>query len=76
MDLEISSFFLIPLDYTSNFASPQSDYHFRITNLFSNMGRPSDHWQGFAVLRSDSEKYKRIQLLLSSANFEYLKNTR
>ncbi|KEY74450.1 hypothetical protein S7711_04488 [Stachybotrys chartarum IBT 7711] len=38
------------------------------------MERPSDHWQGFAVLGSDSDKDKRIQLLLSSANFEYLKS--
>lgn len=36
------------------------------------MERPSDHWQGFADLSSDSDKYQRIQLLLSSANFEYL----
>ncbi|QKX58875.1 uncharacterized protein TRUGW13939_06003 [Talaromyces rugulosus] len=36
------------------------------------MERPSDHWQGFATISSDSDKYKRIQLLLSSANFEYL----
>jgi hypothetical protein len=37
------------------------------------MERPSDHWQGFAILSSYSDKYKQIQLLLSSANFEYLK---
>ncbi|KAK1768680.1 hypothetical protein QBC33DRAFT_610062 [Phialemonium atrogriseum] len=37
------------------------------------MERPSDHWQGFATLTPDSDKYKRIRLLLSSANFEYLK---
>ena len=37
------------------------------------MERPSDHWQGFAVLSSDSDKHERIRLLLSSANFEYLK---
>ncbi|KAM5353573.1 hypothetical protein ACJ41O_000223 [Fusarium nematophilum] len=37
------------------------------------MGRPSDHWLGLAGLDPETEKYKRIQLLLSSANFEYLK---
>lgn len=37
------------------------------------MGKASEHWQGFTVLVSDSDKYKRIQLLFSSANFEYLK---
>ncbi|KAH7019869.1 kinase-like domain-containing protein [Ilyonectria destructans] len=37
------------------------------------MEKPSDHWTGFAGLNSESDKYKRIQLLLSSANFEYLK---
>ncbi|KAI0536545.1 kinase-like domain-containing protein [Xylaria digitata] len=37
------------------------------------MERPSDHWQGFGSLSPGSDKYQRIQLLLSSANFEYLK---
>lgn len=37
------------------------------------MERPSDHWQGFAGLTPNSDKYTRIQILLSSANFEYLK---
>lgn len=32
-----------------------------------------DHWQGFNTLNSNSDKYRRIQLLLSSANFEYQK---
>lgn len=38
------------------------------------MERPSDHWEGFASPSSDSnsDKYKRIQQLLTSANFEYL----
>lgn len=37
------------------------------------MERPSDHWQGFAGFSPDSDTYKRIKLLLSTANFEYLK---
>ena len=37
------------------------------------MERPSDHWQGFAAMSLDSEKHKRIELLLSTANFEHLK---
>ncbi|KAF9768901.1 hypothetical protein IL306_013749 [Fusarium sp. DS 682] len=37
------------------------------------MERPSDGWKGFASLKVGSDKYKRIELLLSSANFEYLK---
>ncbi|KAF2968300.1 hypothetical protein GQX73_g5270 [Xylaria multiplex] len=37
------------------------------------MERPSDHWQGFDSLSPGSDKYQRIQLLLSSANFNYLK---
>ncbi|KAI0513323.1 hypothetical protein F5B22DRAFT_248514 [Xylaria bambusicola] len=37
------------------------------------MIRPSEHWQGFADIDSGSDKYRRIELLLSSANFEYLK---
>ncbi|KAF5697342.1 GDSL lipase acylhydrolase family [Fusarium globosum] len=36
------------------------------------MERPGSSWQGFDNLKPDSEKYKRIQLLFSSANFEYL----
>ncbi|KAM5519308.1 protein kinase-like (PK-like) protein [Fusarium oxysporum f. sp. phaseoli] len=36
------------------------------------MERPSDSWQGFDSLKPDSEKHKRIQLMFSSANFEYL----
>lgn len=35
--------------------------------------RPSDHWEGFADLKSTSDRYKRIQQLLSVGNFEYLK---
>jgi len=37
------------------------------------MARPSEYWPGFANLSTESEKYKRIQLILSSANFEHLK---
>ncbi|KAK4244425.1 kinase-like domain-containing protein [Corynascus novoguineensis] len=37
------------------------------------MERPSDHWQGFAAMSPDSDKHKRIELLLSTANFEHLK---
>ncbi|KAI9657412.1 MAG: hypothetical protein M1821_003094 [Bathelium mastoideum] len=37
------------------------------------MARPSEDWPGLSNLSPDSEKYKRIQLTLSSANFEYLK---
>ncbi|KAJ9424271.1 hypothetical protein FOXG_08792 [Fusarium oxysporum f. sp. lycopersici 4287] len=36
------------------------------------MERLSDSWQGFDSLKPDSEKHKRIQLMFSSANFEYL----
>ncbi|KAG4252944.1 hypothetical protein FPRO04_07008 [Fusarium proliferatum] len=36
------------------------------------MERPSSFWQGFDSLKPNSEKYKRIQLLFFSANFEYL----
>jgi hypothetical protein len=36
------------------------------------MQRPSEHWKGFDTLNPDSDKYKRIQLLLCSANFEHL----
>ena len=37
------------------------------------MARPSEDWPGFTNLSPESEKYKRIQLILSSANFEHLK---
>lgn len=37
------------------------------------MEKPSDHWQGFTSLAPGSDRYKRIQLLISSGNFEYLK---
>jgi len=37
------------------------------------MAAPSEDWQGFAVLDSESERYRRIKLITSSANFEYLK---
>ncbi|KAI9888209.1 MAG: hypothetical protein M1814_001090 [Vezdaea aestivalis] len=37
------------------------------------MARPSEHWSGFAGLPPDSDKYQRIKLLLSSANFKHLK---
>lgn len=36
------------------------------------MQRPSSQWQGFATLNPDSDKYKRIQLLLREADIEYL----
>ncbi|KAJ4309092.1 hypothetical protein N0V84_011711 [Fusarium piperis] len=37
------------------------------------MAGPSEHWEGLAGLGPESDKAKRIQHLLSSANFEYLK---
>ena len=37
------------------------------------MARPSEDWPGFTNLGLESDKYKRIQLILSSANFEHLK---
>ncbi|KAF5009190.1 hypothetical protein FDECE_4555 [Fusarium decemcellulare] len=37
------------------------------------MQGPSEHWEGLAGLDPESDKAKRIQHLLSSANFEYLK---
>ncbi|WEW56778.1 hypothetical protein PRK78_002231 [Emydomyces testavorans] len=37
------------------------------------MARPSEDWPGFTKISPESEKYKRIQLILSSANFEHLK---
>ncbi|KAF4337313.1 GDSL lipase acylhydrolase family [Fusarium beomiforme] len=36
------------------------------------MERPGDGWQGFASLTEGSDKYKRIELLLSTAKFENL----
>lgn len=36
------------------------------------MKKPSDLWKGFASMQPESDRYKRIQQLLSSANFEYL----
>ncbi|KAF4980647.1 hypothetical protein FZEAL_3396 [Fusarium zealandicum] len=38
------------------------------------METPNCLWPGFAGLTIGSDKYKRIQLLLSSANFEHLKS--
>ncbi|KAJ3544977.1 hypothetical protein NM208_g2752 [Fusarium decemcellulare] len=35
---------------------------------------PSQHWEGLAGSDPESDKAKRIQRLLSSANFEYLKS--
>jgi hypothetical protein len=37
------------------------------------MARPSENWPGFAGLNPESDKYKSIKQLLSSANFEHLK---
>lgn len=37
------------------------------------MARPSEDWSGFAGLSPEADKYKRIKLVLSSANFEHLK---
>ena len=39
----------------------------------SRMTRPSQDWPGFAGLSPESDKYKRIKLILSSANFSHLK---
>ncbi|KAH3948623.1 hypothetical protein HBI56_121520 [Parastagonospora nodorum] len=39
----------------------------------STMARPSEDWSGFASLSPESDKYKRIKLVLSSANFKHLK---
>ncbi|KAF2501692.1 hypothetical protein BU16DRAFT_451729 [Lophium mytilinum] len=36
------------------------------------MTRPSEHWHNSTNLSPGSEKYKRIQLILSSANLEHL----
>jgi len=36
------------------------------------MTRPSEHWPNFTNLSPGSEKYDRIQLILSAANLEYL----
>ncbi|KAF5024645.1 hypothetical protein F66182_3267 [Fusarium sp. NRRL 66182] len=36
------------------------------------MERPSDSWSGIASLDQNSEKYKQIQTILSSADFRYL----
>lgn len=33
----------------------------------------SEDWPDFSSLTPESEKYKQIQLLISSTNFEYLK---
>ncbi|KAH8690404.1 kinase-like domain-containing protein [Phaeosphaeriaceae sp. PMI808] len=37
------------------------------------MARPSEDWSGFAGLSPESDKYKQIKLILSSANFKHLK---
>jgi isoamyl acetate esterase len=37
------------------------------------MKRPSDDWPGFGSESPDSDTYERIKLLLTSANFDYLK---
>jgi hypothetical protein len=37
------------------------------------MATPSEDWSGFAGLSPESDKYKRIKLVLSSANFEHLR---
>ncbi|KAF2472728.1 uncharacterized protein BDR25DRAFT_365855 [Lindgomyces ingoldianus] len=37
------------------------------------MARSSEYWPGFADLSPESERYKRIWHILSSANFEHLK---
>ncbi|CAI6311274.1 unnamed protein product [Periconia digitata] len=37
------------------------------------MAKPSEDWPGFASLSPRSEKYERIKIILSSANFEHLK---
>jgi serine/threonine protein kinase len=37
------------------------------------MPRPSEYWSGFANLSPESDKYKRLKLILSSANFKHLK---
>jgi hypothetical protein len=42
-------------------------------NSCGNMDKPSDEWKSFGSMNPNSDKYKRIQHLLSSANFEYLK---
>ncbi|KAI1273259.1 kinase-like domain-containing protein [Xylaria sp. FL0933] len=36
------------------------------------MEKPSNHWQGYAGLSPGSDKYRRIELLFASANFDYL----
>ncbi|KAF7547574.1 hypothetical protein G7Z17_g7623 [Cylindrodendrum hubeiense] len=41
--------------------------------MAGNIEKPSGHWTGFADLSLESDKYKRIQHVLSSASFEYLK---
>ena len=38
------------------------------------MTRPSGDWLGFAELSSESNRYKQVELVLSSANFEHLKD--
>jgi hypothetical protein len=37
------------------------------------MATPSEDWSSFAGLSPESDKYKRIKLVLSSANLEHLR---
>ncbi|VUC26333.1 unnamed protein product [Clonostachys rosea] len=37
------------------------------------MGKPSENWLGFAGMSPGSDKYQRIKLIISSADFNYLK---
>ncbi|EEP77851.1 predicted protein [Uncinocarpus reesii 1704] len=39
------------------------------------MSRPSENWPGFTDLIPESDKYQRIQHILSSAKFEHLKRS-
>jgi hypothetical protein len=60
--------FSVPINRITQQAIPSA----AISISRDEMERPSSSWQGFDSLKPVSEKYKRIQLLFSSANFGYL----
>ena len=72
-ETSIFRFSLLSQPHISARSLPNCRLQLGVLKLSSKMERPSDHWQGFAVLSPGSDKYRRIQHLLSSANFDYLK---
>ena len=58
--------------YASEASFPSASFYLNPLTS-STMARPSEDWSGFADLSPESDKYKRIKLVLSSANFKHLK---